>query len=128
MFSPFLVKRRDMFPFLKAPSPFSGKKPVLSDHCFIDFNFVYRNIVIQPLTTTTSSRNFNGANYKYTWDSNCKDEFVENLSSEDVRNETDTDINVYVSELSGIIHNVASPLFKRNMLPKQNDDIDNNYK
>ena len=74
------------------------------------------------------------------WDCNCKDEFIENLSNEDVRNEldilnqhvndccTDTDINVCVSELSDIIHNVALPLFKRNMLPKQNDDIDNNYK
>lgn len=109
---------------------------ILSDHCLIDFNFVFRKTVIQPSTTTTSSSNFNGVNYKYTWDSNCKDEFIENLSNEDVRNEldilnqhvndccTDTDINVCVSELSGIIHNVASPLFKRNMLPKQNDDID----
>jgi len=62
---------------------------ILSDHCLIVFNFVFRKTVIQPSTTTTSSSNVNGVNYKYTWDSNCKDEFIENLSSEDVINELD---------------------------------------
>ena len=74
----------------------------------IVFNFVFRKTAIQPSTTTTSSSNVNGVNYKYTWDSNCKDEFIENLSSEDVINEldilnqhvnvccTETDINVCV--------------------------------
>ena len=35
----------------------------------------------------------------------------------------DTDKNVCVSELSDIIHNVALPLFKRNMLPTLSKNI-----
>ena len=95
---------------------------ILSDHCLIEFSFCFGNCPPLPEPPSYSNEQ---TDYKYTWNNDSKDRYVERLESEKCMPflndltiriddaQTDSEINNCLSQYDDIMGKVASPLSKR---------------
>ena len=106
---------------------------IISDHCLIEFSLV-STVVRQVLDGNAEDASF--SNYK--WKSSCKDEYINNISTEYFQEQLDTlvdvvddascanDIDVSISAFSDLMHKVCDPLFAQTKHTKTANNIKEN--